>query len=1140
MNISFLGRAAVVSLTLPLQAQLKPSPEFPKIFIPKGTSLTQFATQDQVNNATAICIDGKNRVYVAETHRWRVQVQDIRHGGKNGRYLRDRVNGDISTMTLEDRVAFHKKWSGKEPDFLKWEQFDDDAEVIKVLEDTTGDGKSDKTTVFRDDFNAPLAGPSGGLIEKDGTVYFAMIPGVYSLKDLDGDGKAEEVKTLIDGFGVRVSFSGHDMNGFAFGPDGKLYWSIGDRGYHVYQDGKTFSRPDSGAVFRSNPDGSEFEEYYVNLRNPKEIVFDDFGNLFTVDNDYDQGDRERIVYLVEHGDTGWRMGHQTLVSFGGVAWDHLGSKPSRKEDQIDAWMNEGLWNTRHDNQPAFINPPIAYSVNGPCGFAYNPGVTSLPSKFDNNFFVVGYVANAERCVIENFSLKPEGAEFKLGTQEVFLKGIALTDIDWGYDGKLYISDYGGGWTKSDKGNIFTMAGDRKDNADAIHKVKELFAKGFPNIDSQKLATLLDHADQRVRNRAQYALAERGNESLLIFQQALASGQPLLRRIHGLWGIGQLAQKDPKVLSSLKGLLQDSELEVRANTARVLGNHANHSQAYRSELIAALDDSATRVASLAAIALANAGEKNAIQPAIALLERNADKDVVVRHGGIMVLTKAAQSSELAGLKSHKSNAVRRAAVVALRRQKAFEISAYFDDPDEAVRQEAIRGAYDENIKGTFAALSARAHAIAKRVTPEVKHHPLSARRALHAAWTLARPQDLKVIVGIINDPSIDVRIRRDAITTLLDWNNPPVGDPVTGFARTLPKDRSKLPANLIEQLQPYFNSAPAEKNATQILSRALKLISQDKLAINPAQLKGYLNAKGAPEDARLEALNLLAPTQAKNGNWKEELTALVSDKNDKIRSRARSLLFFLNPGEQSLDLLADTLKNKESTLAEKQLTIQTLGTLDKPEAGKIIAAQLRKLTARKLDANLALDVVTAAEASKSPQVKNALAQFRLTFPGNEPFAEWTVLCETGGDAAKGKAAFYGHGIAQCQRCHTMHGVGADVGPELGAIGEKYDAKYLLRSLINPGAEVAEGFGIGTITLKDGTAISGTILTKDEKGNSRVKIEKAITVIAQDKIASQSKPVSAMPPMAGILNKQEMRDMVAYLLSCKEDKTDDEHK
>ncbi|MGB0144740.1 MAG: DUF7133 domain-containing protein, partial [Akkermansiaceae bacterium] len=78
------------------------------------------------------------------------------------------------------------------------------------LEDTDGDGVADKMTVFRDSFDKPLDGPSGGLIERDGTVYFAMIPGVYSLRDLDNDGKAEEVKTLVNGFGVRVSFSGHD------------------------------------------------------------------------------------------------------------------------------------------------------------------------------------------------------------------------------------------------------------------------------------------------------------------------------------------------------------------------------------------------------------------------------------------------------------------------------------------------------------------------------------------------------------------------------------------------------------------------------------------------------------------------------------------------------------------------------------------------------------------------------------------------------------------------------------------------------------------------------------------------------------------------------------------------------------------
>ncbi|MDB4792736.1 PQQ-dependent sugar dehydrogenase [bacterium] len=302
MKFAFASLAA----TLSVSAQLVPSATHPEITIPKDLTLTQFADSSKVVTPTTLCIDDNGRVFVSETFRWRKQVQDIRHGGKNNRYLRERIEDDISSMTRFDRIEFHKKWSGKEPDFLKFDEFDDDAETIKTMEDTDGDGVADKFGMFRDDFNQPLAGPSSGLIEKDGTVYFAMIPGIYSLRDNDGDGVAEERKTLVDGFGVRVSFSGHDLNGFAFGPDGKLYWSIGDRGYDVEQDGKRFTQPDAGAIFRSNPDGSEFEVYCTNLRNPKEIVFDEHGNLFTVDNDYDNGDNERIVYLVEHGNSGWK------------------------------------------------------------------------------------------------------------------------------------------------------------------------------------------------------------------------------------------------------------------------------------------------------------------------------------------------------------------------------------------------------------------------------------------------------------------------------------------------------------------------------------------------------------------------------------------------------------------------------------------------------------------------------------------------------------------------------------------------------------------------------------------------------------------------------------------------------------------
>ncbi len=1123
---------ATLAATLSVSAQLVPSADHPKIQIPQGLTLTQYADNSKVVTPTTLCIDDNGRVFVSETFRWRKQVQDIRHGGENNRYLRERIEDDISSMTRFDRLEFHKKWSGKEPDYLKFEEFDDDAETIKTMEDTDGDGKADKFGMFRDDFNAPLAGPSSGLIEKDGTVYFAMIPGIYSLRDNDGDGIAEERKTLVDGFGVRVSFSGHDLNGFAFGPDGKLYWSIGDRGYDVEQDGKRFTQPDTGAIFRSNPDGSEFEVYCTNLRNPKEIVFDEHGNLFTVDNDYDNGDNERIVYLVQHGDSGWKMGHQTVVTFSDSVFNHVGPKPSKREQQLDIWMNEGLWQTRHDRQPAYIIPPVALSIDGPCGFAYNPGVTALPAAFDKHFLIVSYKGGANNSGIHGFTLKPEGATFALDKADWFLKGVAATDLDFAPDGRLYISDYGGGWTRSNNGGIYTIANEDKLKDPKVLEVKNLFAEGIPKMPSEKLYNLLAHDDQRIRTRAQFALAERGNESLPWFQKALASELPLVRRLHGLWGIGQLAQKDSSALENLAGLFTDPEMEVRANLARTL---ADHPQSSHEQLVALLNDPSPRVASLAAIALANHGDKASLAPALALLEKNADKDVVVRHGGIMILAEAADEQFLADLNAHASASVRRAAVVALRRQKSKFLESYFDDADEAVRQEAIRAAYDENVIATFPALSKRALEIAKRVTPEVKFHPMTARRALHAAWTLARPQDVDVLASLINDSSIDHRIRRDAFVALLEWNKPPVPDLVTGFARTLPSNRIPLPGNLFETLLPFYDQ-PDPK----LLTLALTLVEQEKLLLDARHLAGYLNAKGMPEAARLAALNLLAPLQQGDAAWQKTLETLVKDKSDRIRSQARELLLQLNPDENSMKLLRDTLLSKKTTLTEKQLTLKTLGKLNHPEAAKIIKQTLDLLTARKLEAGLGLDVVVAAEASKDEQVKAALAAFRATLPKDDPNAEWTLLCEIGGDIKLGKTLVYSHATGQCQRCHTLHGVGGNVGPELGAIGKLRDPAYLLRALVNPNAEVAEGFGMGTITLKDGTVIGGTFLPDDKDGNTVLKIVEEIKVIGKDQIKERSEAISGMPPMAGLLTRQEMRDILAYLISNKKDLTDEGHK
>ena len=83
------------------------------------------------------------------------------------------------------------------------------------------------------------------------------------------------------------------------GPDGRLYWEVGDIGLHVTdRSGKTWSYPNQGAVMRSDPDGSNFEVFATGIRNLQEFSFDEHGNLISVDNDGDYpSETERVVYL---------------------------------------------------------------------------------------------------------------------------------------------------------------------------------------------------------------------------------------------------------------------------------------------------------------------------------------------------------------------------------------------------------------------------------------------------------------------------------------------------------------------------------------------------------------------------------------------------------------------------------------------------------------------------------------------------------------------------------------------------------------------------------------------------------------------------------------------------------------------------
>src|SRR5205807_3963246 len=161
--------------------------------------------------------------------------------------------------------------------------------------------------------------------------------------------------------------------------------------------GRIVSCPDTGAVLRCNPDGSELEIVATGLRNPQKLAFDQYGNLFTGDNNADGGDAARWVHVVEGGDSGWRIGYQYL----------------KKPTNLGAWNAEKLWGLAPGNQAAYLVPPVHHIASGPSGLTYHPGVTLLPEKYKNHFFLCDFRGGPVNSGVHAFRVEPNVASFKL-------------------------------------------------------------------------------------------------------------------------------------------------------------------------------------------------------------------------------------------------------------------------------------------------------------------------------------------------------------------------------------------------------------------------------------------------------------------------------------------------------------------------------------------------------------------------------------------------------------------------------------------------------------------------------------------------------------------------------------------------------
>ncbi len=1069
---------------------------------PQGWKAELWAAEPDVAHGVALEVADDGRVFVAESFRAWNGVPDIRG-------IMDWLDEDLACRTVDDRLMMMQRHLGDEG----MKKYFLNTERVRLLTDTDGDGRADRSQVFADNFATPLDGVAAGVLSRGNEVWFANIPNVWRLTDRDGDGVADERRSISYGYGVRVGFLGHDLHGLAWGPDGKLYFSIGDRGAAIATSAGLVGNPDCGAVFRCNPDGTELEMIYQGLRNPQDLVFDEWGNLFTGDNNSDGGDQARWTYLIEGGDSGWRIGWQFL------------ERPNPR----GPWNSEKMWHPANDAQPAYVTPPIKNITSGPSGVSYYPG-TGLGADWQGTFTLCDFRGSSAGSGIVRFKHQPKGASFEIVGDERFIWAVNATDGHWGPDGAFWLLDWFDGWEPVGKGRIYrfydpAMIGDR-----SVTETRDLLKAGFADRPARQLGRLLGHPNQRVRQGAQFELASRGPEAVGVLRSAATSGANVHARLHGIWGLGQVARAtratargaSSPALDAVVPLLRDADAHVRANAARVLGD-ARYPAAHDA-LAAATTDADPHVRALATIALGKLGRRESVAAIRTMLAANADADPHLRHAGAHALYLAAEVDDLVAAVNDPSEAVRMGAVLALRRHGRNEIALFLRDASPRVVAEAARAINDLPIPGAVQDLA--------RLIGEPSDNPVVYRRVINANYRFGTAGSAKALAAYAGRTGAPEAGRAEAIELLADWPADSGRDRITGLWRpTAFARRAKEPA---DALRPVVNDLLAGQ-PDRVRAAAARAAGTLKIGEASPALAAIVTGGQSTPATRIAALNALFALGA--AELPAALEAAAADADENVRKTAAQLSVEVPPATAggrapagpgaAVGRLVGILDS--GSLAEKQNALATLAGVADPAVDPVLKAWMERLLAGQVAPELQLDVLDAA--AKRPALAALVEKQEAALDGNDPLARWRV-CLTGGSVDEGRKIFRERVEVSCVRCHKAESEGGEVGPELNGLINRRDRAYLLEAIVHPNASIAEGFENILITMKSGVFYAGIIKSETADTVELLSPEDGLLKLKVSEIEEREKGLSGMPEGFGdVLSRQDLRHLVAYLASLK---------
>ena len=1044
-----------------------------KLQVAPGLKIELFASEPQLANPVAISVDEKGRVFVAETHRYKSSIFDIT---QHTPWLQD----DLSFRSVNDRAAFLARTFSTNFSILT-----NQSELVRLVEDRNGDGRADASSVFATGFNESVSGTAAGVLAHHGQVWFASVPDLWLLSGTNN--VAAQKTRLHTGYGVHIGVTGHDLHGLILGPDGKLYFSSGDRGFVVTnKEGNVLNYPDTGGVLRCDPDGSNLEVFAYGLRNPQELAFDAFGNLFTDDNDTAGEDKSRLIHVVEGADYGWRCSYQHMTGFG-------------------PWVQENVWRGNIDD----VLPWSGEVAQGPAGLAFYPG-TGLPESFQNHFLVCDFPGG-----IWSFDVKPRGASFELVKKEKFLWNLWPTDVTFGPDGAVYVSDWVAGWQMPDKGRIYRITDPALTGDSTLAAVKKMLNDGLSSKSDKELLELLGHSDQRVRLQAQSRLIDLHAVQDLV--SVLAVERPALVKIHALWALDQLGRTLPTaavpVIQAFLGQLASPDLNVRAQAAKMIGNI--HATTASDNLVPLLNDPSARVRFETAQALGKLGDKSAIDPILALLRDNNDQDAYLTHAGVTALLRLADTNVLATAARDSSAAIRRAALLVMRRQQNPAIVRFLNDFEPRIVYEAARAINDVPIDDAMPEL-------AKWLTKvDCPTNILS--RALNANFRIGKEPNAKVLAAFARRVDMPDAMRAEALGALADWANPSPIDRVMGLYRPLPR-------RTLVHAQRAFLAVAGDIFAARSIPvqlAAIKTAAALKTKEVAERLFEKFQSAGTPIDLRREIPSLLAALSYYD--LPAALKLALADPDRTIRQAAIQILDQTTLPDTAT--LLDQLMNTEPDLRLKQAALATLGRMQDPQAEKSLIKQLDLLLGGQIRPELQLDILDAAAAKNSPSIKERIARYETSLPKSDALASWRISL-AGGDAAHGKTIFQQREDVACLRCHAINKVGGIVGPDLAGIAKRLSAEQILESIVLPNKSIAAGYENVVITMKDKVSYAGLIKSENDNALVLESPEDGNVILKKNEILNRVRGLSAMPEdLTKFLTRRDLRDLVAYLETLK---------